>query len=261
MKIDCALQPSSAAAAVTSEYVKMYNYDKAIFIIEAGSGLTASGTWSASVVSAYSNTGGGSAALSFYTTMPTSTPIDALTINKASAILVDAISSANTLDTLTINDLIFTFNSSAGVTTGTFSTNRYVTANDDGSTANVTAPHLAACINHASYGVPGVTAVVNGSVIATASSNNVLLFTGGETAITAIASAVRIALVPVKSVAQLEVKSADLLANTSHKYVAVTLTPSSVPAAGGISATIVRSGWRYAYSNTGYVSDYNLGTT
>lgn len=251
------LQPSCANVATqVSDYVKMDGFDRCIFVVEAGSGLGNTGVILATMYSAYSATGGGAADISVYSTIGTTEVGTSKT--GCNALLIDNASSWLSMETVAINGITYTFNSSAGVTTGTFTTDRYVVTLNDGSVPTKATEHLSAYINHATYGVPGVIAVPGGDLVATASSNNVYISAYGQNTVSAVVSASsHEVIVPCRVTGRLEVSNQQLLANTSHKYVAVSLACSSAVRLG---VTAIRYGTRYKFTSTDTVIDVGEAT-
>lgn len=263
VKIDTALQPSTWAAAVTSDYFDMSGYEKAIFIVEGGS-MTASGTMTGSILQAYTSTGGGGTALGVYTTA-NGAPADATTVTDALAITIDNASSWTATNYVTLwtdssaDAVTYTFTSTSytsDASTASFSTSRYVYSSSDMTHAAGAVEHLVAYINHATYGVPGITAKAYSGF--SASSNDVYIYSDTKT-INAIASASSAAyLYPNKWTMALECHAAELASASSFQYIAVQVTPSTVQ---HIAAALIRSGSRYAVTNEDSLSDYMHRTT
>jgi len=250
-------QPSSMDGTLTSPYIKLDKYDKVCFIVQAGSGLGDTGQLTCGLYSAHAADSSGATAIAVYTTMGSTA---AKTVSKAQAVLLNGVSSWDHGEYLTLNGVTFTAYASdaggASLTTASFDSNRYVVSSSGGTGGSATCQHLAAYINHAVYGCPGVNAIVYGNPIATASSNNVYVHGMGEAHITVVASTSAVACVPVSWVSVLETNGAELLANTSHKYVACVVSGTS---AVKVSITAIRSGLRYSSGPEGVVTDYDFG--
>lgn len=249
---------TSVAASITSDYVKLDKWDKVIFVVECGSGLSNTGQFTCSLQSAYTSTGGGATAIGVYTTMGAGT---ANNVTKASAVLIDNASSWDAGETLVVNGITYTMAStssisSSSLSTALFNANRYIHSSSDMTNASGAAQHLAAYINNADYGISGLTAIPGGNILATASSNNVYITGGGESYITVTASATDIQVMALKHISTLETNGSELLANSSHKWVAVVVTcTSDTP----ISAIAIRSGGRYHGNPESDVTDYDYG--
>lgn len=265
------MQPhySTTAAIHYSEYVKMDNYDQITFMVESGmvgnttlgsSAATCTGQVAAGLYSAYSATGAGATALGAYTTAGSTTLGTAYIDRAHSAILCKSTAYVHG-NTIVINDLTFTFSTVATVTTDAFDANRYVYLEQAVSATGIsdTLEHLAAFINHASYGCTGLEAHVADSRIQTAtSSSQHLLISGQGIATVTIQATSSENIKPVNYVSILEARSADLLVNSSHKWVCVGVTPTTQCV---ISVIALRSNPRYIQSATGNVEDVAAATT
>ena len=251
-RYDVALAPStysSAEGTQTSSYFELSKYDSVIFVVTAGT-MSASGSVNIGLVQAKTCTGSGSVAIPYYSTMnlvATSSGI----ITRAQEIAIKT-SSECVLVTgakWTINGIAYTAGSSAGYTTGSFDATR--TFYGSSSDCEMTMYHLAAYINHPTYGVPGVIAICDSSyvmrLVANASYNT------PDVGITLVSSQLSTDHYIKKQVGIIECKN-DWLATTSgFNYVGCTiLVNGTCPASLGVAA--IRSGARYSPVSTNIYS-------
>ena len=264
------LHPQGATDLGTrmSDYIKLDQYDKVTFVVEVGCITTlmttaacCTGIVTAALYSAHAADGSGSAAIGAYTTIG-STSASATYIKGAQAALYMLSTLSTHGNTLAINDITYTFSTVATVTTGTFNSNRYIAINATPTATGITDTyhHLAAYINHATYGVTGINARygVPAVSIFTSSSGHVYLSGMGNVTLTVQATSSEV-LKPLSYVGMLETNGAEIAGlNTSHKYVAVQITQTS-PAV--ISAFAIRHTPRYTYSSTAFIADVVGRTT
>jgi hypothetical protein len=252
---------STGAAAIYSDYVYLKDYDKVTFIVEwfpvstlRSTAMCCTGVLPLSIYTAYSATGGGASTMARHSTIG-STGADGSYLGGIYAFIYHLTSLSTHGNTLAINNITYTFSTVATVTTGTFTSNRYVQLENTPTATGVedTYHHLAALINHADYGVPGVTAIYNETNITaqiqSSSSGFVYIRSDGEVLINVQATSSHV-ITPVKYVDVLDVDTREVaVMNTSHKYACVAFTPTSP---GMIAIQAIRSNPRYIQSATGY---------
>lgn len=221
-KVDIALTPASIAAATTGEYFSIGHYGKALFVWAVGA-MAAAGTSIAQILQATDAAGTGAKVI-------TNSAATITCASKAAAVLLDNTAVHVDTEVYTINGIVFTAAAADG---GAASRTYAVGANPAASSAN-----LAAKVNSATIGVPGVTASV--------ATNDMLLVADepGETAITVTASAGAQG-VPVtqRAVGYIEVDSSFLDTDLGFDHIAIRVTPS---AAQLTSAVLVRGECRYS---------------
>jgi len=264
-RVDLAIVPTSYAGATaqTSPYYNIKDYNKVIFICAAGS-MTASGDVAMRLVQAPTATAPATAsAIGLYTTM-NGTPTNARAITKAIAVQVCGSSDGMDdlgLETLTINGVAYTFQtSSSGATaptTADFAATRLVCASSGTAlNTNVVAPyeilnHLAAYINHATYGVTGLTATVS-------AASSYLTITqdppGDQQVITISLSTSSLQVFPTQMIGYLEVDGSELASSGNQDHVALEVTPSTHQR---LSAFVLRYSGRYSGDRGYMVSAYD----
>jgi hypothetical protein len=148
VKVDIGLTSQSLNSAGTGPYYSMKNYGKALFVVELGA-MAAGATSALQVMQA--RDAGGAGAKAVTNNLAT---IDA-NIHVAAATLT--VAAVQVGDKVTVNGLTFTGAAAADLP------NRVFLANPADNAA--TATSLAAAINHAIAGVPGVTADANAAVV------------------------------------------------------------------------------------------------
>jgi len=257
-KFDVALAPTTVNAAVTSNYLSMSKYDSVIFIGQGGS-MGSTDFISMSLLQGKSSTGSGSVALGVYSTINSAPSTQGLA-TKVSEVVINGSSNAggfSTGDTYTINGITYTCKSTlvTDLTTATFDANRYVYTSTGGSTTPwLSMQHLAAYINHASYGVPGVMAIVSGSSYMTIYSND--SHDHPDTALTISVGSTSTGTWWIsKSVGSVECKSAELATSSGFNYVAC---QSSANAVTKFCVTAMRGGARFSPNTTALMA-YDFG--
>lgn len=217
LKIDVALVGANQNGARTSPYFSLRPYDKLIFVWQTGAmatGVTSAATVQEAEDAAATGTNllAGKGA-----TITAHTEAQSVTITCAAAIAGDHV---------IINGLTFTGKAGAAVVADReFSI-------DTGN--NETAISLAACINDATYGVPGVTATPNAAVV------TLTVDEPGADALTVQEHAVTMVAADVQSVGYIEIDGHELTAD--HTHVALTITNS---AASQTSAIVIRGAGNY----------------
>ncbi len=263
-KFDLVLGPTTITTTLTSNYVDMSKYDKVIFIAQAGTMSSTDGI-TMSALQAKSSTGSGEVVMSMYSTI-NGTPGVLGQVTKAQEVVLPGTSESfgGEAQTYVINGLTFTFDCSSDSlnTTGSFNATRTVvtTTADAGGLSSEpwkALHHLAAYINHAQYGVPGVVAIVGSA------STNITLYANdhiGEASITVLPSVGDTGIFAInKSIGTLEVHSAQLATSSDFNFVCC---QSSVIGTSVIKYAIaaVRSGARFSPDTTA-LYQYNFGTT
>ncbi len=259
-KFDVAIAPTTVNAAITSSYYEMSKYDKVIFIAQSGT-MSSTDHIALSILQAKSSTGSGSVALGVYSSVNGTPTSDGCNISKAAEVQINGSSGAggfSTGDTFAINGITFTCRSTlvTQFTTATFAADRYLYTTTGGSTTpHLTMNHLAAYINHATYGVPGVHAIVS------AASSYITLYgndsnDSADKSITiSMGSTSTGVMFPTKMIGSVECKSAELATSSGFNYVAVQSSGSAVTK---FAATAVRSGARFSPDTTALMS-YDFG--
>lgn len=259
--------PTTGAVAIFSDYIKMDQYDRVTFVANycpiSTLGSSAGGTTglvTCSLWGAYSATGGGAQVLGVYTTMGSTAALGSRCDGAAAVVFTGATLSTHG-HTLVINGITYTFSTVATVTTGTFAATRlvYIQPTPTAAGCQDTLEHLAAYINHDTWGVTGVHAHVNNARVAiTSSSSNHLYITGMGNKTLSIVAASSLHLQPFKYVSLLETNGAEIMsAGSSQRFVALAMTPTSQ---GTLGAVAIRSKARYYESSTSLVADVGRST-
>ena len=148
--------------------------------------------------------------------------------NTGAEIVTLTLNAVQVADTVTINGLVFTAAAAADLPNRKFSQSGDNTAD---------AASLAAAINHATAGVPGILATPNAAVV------TLTAVPIGETVITAAASAATVTVATVRAIGYLEVDASMLDNALGFSHVALSITNS----AGMItSALLLRGNGRYS---------------
>lgn len=256
-KVDIAIAPSSytGGSAQTSSYYNMKDYEKVIFICMAGS-MTASGNVPMRLVQAPTSTAPSAAiAIGTAATM-NGTPTDAETITKAIEIVIRGSSQGGFAhnESITVNSKVFTFQTSSGgtaaPTTATFNSNLYICSSSSFVTPYDTIAHLAAYINHATYGCTGVVATIS-----SATSYLTLTVTPpGEKTLTVVVSDSSLVAYPTQMIGYLEVDGSEFAASSSQDHVALEVTPSTHQR---LAAMAIRYKGRYSIDRGHMVTAYD----
>ncbi len=219
-KVDIAVVPASINGASTGTYYNIGKGRKALFVWEVGA-MAAAGTSIGQVMQAQDAAGTGAKAVANNSATITNGV-------KAASVLLDNTAVHVDGETYTINGIVFTAAAADG---GANSRTYAVGANPAASSAN-----LVAKINHATIGVPGVTAAV--------STNDVLLTVDepGEATITVVASAGAQG-VPVTQSAIGYVECDENFLDEGFSHVALRVTNA---AATQTAAVLVRGDMRYS---------------
>ncbi len=253
-RLDVAIAPSSyaSATAVTSRYFNMKDYDRAVFIITAGS-MESTHYLECRLVQAPTSTAPAAAIAIGQACTIGSTQGTSIYLERASVVVLEGASTDTNWpsgDTIVLNGITFTLLSTssgfltgttAGPSTGTFTAGRYIVSSSGSATPSATLNHFKAFIDHNVYGVPGVTAAISGG--AGSSVFTIYPEPMGEKAITMTFSTVNITKRSIQSVGYLEVHGAELATSSNFDHVAVEVTPSTVAKFG---AVILRGTPRYS---------------
>jgi hypothetical protein len=237
VKFDIAVTPQSRSSdGTTGYYYNLEKYTSATFKFDAGTaGLTT--TITASVYQATDKNGTGGARLT-----ATDTVVYA-TSNLTVVTITPSISAGVTGATVAINGLTFT--GVSGVATATTSSRQFV-----GNTANVstTITNIAAIVNDADYGVPGVYASASsttvtlrfaemGDLTKVSSSYDGIVVTSSNT------TDLTIAALQMGGIIDFPSKALSLTSSFTHVAMNISASASVL-----MSATIVRKGGRYTYA-------------
>ena len=211
LKIDTALTSASLNGAGTGAYFSMKEYRKALFVVEVGA-MAAAVTSAIQVMQAQNAAAGGAKVITNNTaTITANTKVAAATLTAAACAPAD---------TCVINGLTYTGAAAADLP------NRVFLA--DAADNNATAASLAAAINHATAGAPGVLATaVNAVVTLTADEP-------GEVDITVVGTAVRLVAATVRAVAYVECNASFLDNVNDFTHVAVRVTNSAATLTGAV---------------------------
>ncbi len=254
-KIDIALAPTSVAdaTAVTSRYFPIRSYDKALFIVTAGT-MSATGQIQMRLLQAQTSTAPGAAiAIGTYATMNLGVTGGVL-VNSESATLIQVSSGSTALvdSTLIINEVTYTFTSTGVGATATatsdFAAARLIATSSVQTSVGFarTLHHLAAYVNHATYGVQDVTATVH------AGTSTGITFTPtspGEVTLDLTMGTISTDK-PLYSnfmVGYMECHGAELATSSDYDHVAIELTPSTV---AHLAVTLLRGSARYTNDNS-----------
>jgi len=224
LKIDPALTAAEhGTSAVTGAFYKMGQFRRALFVLIAGA-LAKDTTSKLQIVQATDAEGSDAKDIAKATcTITANTKVNSLTIT-AAAVEVD--------DTITVNGITFTGASAADLDERKFKADKTDTTGNP-----ATATSIAACINDATYGVPGVTASASAAVV------TLTVDEPGKTVITATSSsATTLAVATISAIAFVEVEATHLDEANGFTHVAAKVTNS----ANAISSvTLLRGDARY----------------
>jgi len=219
LKIDSALTAASHGT-VTGAFYKMSQFRRALFVLIVGA-LNATKTSILQIVQA--TDAGGSDVKDIANaacTIEANTKVNSLTIT-AAAVEADA--------TITVNGIKFTGAAAQDASKREFKADKVDNT--------ATATSIAACINDATYGVPGVTASASAAVV------TLTVDEPGKTVITATSSsATTLAVATISAIAFVEVEATHLDEANGFTHVAAKVTNS----ANAISSvTLLRGDARY----------------
>lgn len=224
LKIDPALTAAEhGTSAVTGAFYKMGQFRRALFVLIVGA-LAKDTTSKLQIVQATDADGSDVKNIDNATcTITANTKVNSLKITAAAV-------QAN--DTITVNGITFTGAASQDADERKFE------ADDTQDTGNATtATSIAACINDAVYGVPGVTASANAAVV------TLTVDEPGKIVITATSSsATTLAVATISAIAFVEVEATQLDEDSGFTHVAAKVTNS---VAADSSVTLLRGDARY----------------
>ena len=216
MKIDIGLKPTSLASTnATGEYFSLADYRKAIAVLQVAA-MAITKTAKIEVFQA-TNAAAGSAALLAGATATITANVNAASVTLALATVLNT-------HTIVINGLTFL----AHTDTTVLASRRFCISGDDSADGD----ELASCINDATYGVPGVTAVnVTGTITLTSTVPGAVVITAAQ----GVGATITVATLMAE--AYVEVDALTLSAGFTH--VACKVTTDATIVAG---ATLLRGG-------------------
>ena len=210
VKIDIGLTSQSLNGAGTGTYYSMTNYRKALFVVELGA-MAAGVTSVLQVMQAQDAAGTGAKAIANNAaTITANTGVAAATITCATVIADDAV---------TINGLVFTAAAAEDLPARKFA----VGANDAACAAS-----LVKAINHATAGVPGVTATSALGVVTLVADEP------GEATITASTAALTITVATLRAIGYIECDASYLDDLDGFSYIALRVTNSAAAQTGAV---------------------------
>lgn len=219
VKVDVALATQSLNGAGTTAYFSLANYGRALFTVVLGA-MAAAATSVLQVMQATSATGAVNKAVTNNTATVTANVHVAVATLVAAAVQVG--------DAVTVNGLTYTGAAAANLPQRVYLSNP--------ADNNATAASLAAAINHATAGVPGVTAAaVNATVTLTATEP-------GEADVTITNPAATLTAATVQAIGYVECEAGFLDTANGFTHVALSVTNS---AAMNTGVAIVRGDARY----------------
>jgi len=221
LKIDTAFVPTNALnGANTGPYYSLADWRKALFVVEIGA-MAAAATCALQAMQATDAAGGGPAKVITGLT-------DTITANTDAEIVTLTLNAVQVADTVTINGIVFTAAAAADLPNRVF--------DQSGADAD-DAASLAAAINHATAGVPGIVATTPGGGVVRLEAA-----VPGQATVTITAPAATITPATVRAIGYLEVDAAMLDSANGFDHVALRITNS----AGMItSALLLRGHGRY----------------
>ena len=197
---------------VTSRYFDMKNYRK--LVAKAVVGAMATGT-TATLALFEATSGAGANAVALVPAVfgvPTAASA-VITANTNVTVATLTAAACAPLDTFVLNGLTYTGAAAADLP------NRVFLA--DAADNNATAASIAAAINHATAGVPGVTATANAAVVTLTATE------AGEATITVVGTAVRLVAATLQAIAAVEIDATQLDVNNDFQFVAARLTTTA----------------------------------
>lgn len=208
IKLDLALTPASLNGAGTGDYYRMDQYGKALFLWETGA-MAAAATSIGQVMQAQDAAGTGAKVITNNAaTITANTKVAALTITCATVIATDEV---------TVNGLTFVAAAAEDLPNRKFA----VGANDTACAAS-----LVKAINHASAGVPGITATSALGVV-TLNVND-----PGEVVITASSPDATITVATLRAIGYVECDA--LFLDDGFTHVALRVTNSAATQTGAV---------------------------
>jgi hypothetical protein len=219
VKIDIGLIPSNLNGAGTGPYYPIASHRKALFQVVIGA-MVAAATSVIQIIQARDAAGTGAA--------PVVNNTATITANQRVARATLTLNNVQIADVVDVNGLRFTAAAVADLPNRVFSQ----AGNDDADAVS-----LAAAINHATAGVPGVTAVANAAVVTLAATEP------GENHVTIANAAATITPATLSAVAYVECDASFLNTANGFSHVAVQVTNSAAMQTG---AVLVRGNSRYS---------------
>lgn len=218
VKLDVALAPQSLNGAGTGEYFKLDKYGKALFVVEFGA-MAAGATSALQVMQALDAAGTGAKAVTHNAaTITANIKVAAATLT-CDTVIAD--------DQVTINGLVFTAAANEDLPNRKFA----VGANDTECAAS-----LAKAINHATAGVPGITATSALGVVTLVAAEP------GEATITIADAAQTITPATLRALGYVECDASFLDTANGFDHVAIRVTNSAAMQTGAI---LIRGQARY----------------
>ena len=233
LKIDTAITSQALAAIGTSPYYNMKKCRKALFVAEVGAmaaGVTSVlAAWEARDAAAT----GAQAIAAITATITANTKVAEATLTLLNVVVADIV---------VINGLTYTAAAVADIPNRVF---------DQSGTDTQDAASLVLCINHATGGVPGVTATNAAGVV------TLLATEPGEMDITVTLPAATITVATVRAVGYLEIDANQMTKATAlvaaYTHIAIAITPSVATQTG---AVLIRDNARYTPTQYVGAQDY-----
>lgn len=212
VKIDGAITPAAigGAGAVTSPYFDLIKWGKGLFIVGVAA-MTNAATATFQVMQARNAAGVGAKVIANNVAIITS-PVGVI----SATLVVDTVVPTNVV---TINGLVFTAAAAADLPNRVF---------DQSAGDNATAASLAAAINHATAGVPGVTATANAATV------TLVVDTPGEDTITIEDASATITPATLAAIAYVECDSSFLDDVGGFTHIALRVTNSAAIITGAV---------------------------
>lgn len=221
LKVDMAFIPTAALnGANIGQYFPIQNWRKALFIVQLGA-MAAAATSTIAVSQATNQAGGGAKAVTGLT--------DTITANVGAEVVTLALNAVQVADAVVINGLTYTAAAAADLPNRVF---------DQSGNDAADAASLVAAINHATAGVPGITATdLGGGVVSLAPTIH------GEATVTIGAISATITPATIRATGYVELDASMLDTANGFDHIAVSITNSAgMPTA----AVLVRGNGRYS---------------
>lgn len=233
LKIDVGYKPTSlASTAGTGPYFPVGNSRKIAFLVNAASMVTGSSVAAQIMQATNAAAGGAKVVTNAVATITANTKVKSATVTLATLLAGS---------TVVINGLTFT----AHASTTTYANREFSIGGDD--TADAAA--LVLCINHETYGVPGVLASSAAGVITLTCTEP------GEGYLTVVGTATTGVAATTSADAVVEIDASEIDTNNGFDHVAIQITTASGTIITG--AMLVRGGMRY--NPTQYLGASHVG--
>lgn len=233
LKIDVGYKPTSLASTVgTGPYFPVKDSRKIAFLVNAASMVTGASVAAQVMQATDAAASDAKVVTNAVATITADTKVKSATVTLATLLAGS---------TVVINGLTFT----AHASTTTYADREFSISGDD--TADAAA--LVLCINHATYGVPGVLASSAAGVVTLTATEP------GENYITVVGTAITGVAATTSADAVVEIDASELDTNNGFDHVAIRLTTASGTVIVG--AMLVRGGMRY--TPTQYLGDSHSG--